>query len=189
MFGQLSNSSRYCYGMDISKQAKSQPNAAQFCIDGGLDGLIVFNAEHDLAALNLYLTATYDTSFFIDDTSMTFWTALSDSVTEDTWEWSDQSNNTFLPWSGGTQPTTHADINCASMAATTNLLTAQTCLSESHIAVCAKANGCHSQPCQHRSTCITTDCSSGTQYTCICTDGYEGTDCETVKGRECSIDR
>ena len=52
---------------------------------------------------------------------------------------------------------------------------------QTHVAVCAKKNACYDQPCQHRSLCRTGDCSSSTDYECLCTNGYDGDECQTIK--------
>lgn len=39
---------------------------------------------------------------------------------------------------------------------------------------------CSSLPCKYPATCV--DGATADEYTCVCTEGYSGTNCDTVSG-------
>lgn len=47
--------------------------------------------------------------------------------------------------------------------------------------VCANLfEACSSLPCKYPATCV--DGATTVEYTCVCTEGYSGTNCDTVSG-------
>lgn len=51
LFPPMNDNARYCYAMDISKQAKTKTDAEQICIDGQTDGLAIVENNEDWTKL------------------------------------------------------------------------------------------------------------------------------------------
>ena len=48
-----------------------------------------------------YINTNFDATYFLGDTNKNAWIGFSDATTENTWQWSDSSPNTFTAWLGG----------------------------------------------------------------------------------------
>jgi hypothetical protein len=103
--------------MSIDKVAKTQSAANAFCVEGGATLASIHSAADHTAVMSMffrnsisifkhlisaaYINTNFDSTYFLGDANKNAWIGFSDSATQNTWLWSDSSDNAFTAWLGG----------------------------------------------------------------------------------------